>query len=208
MPDRSSATINGLLDDLLAEYRSNLARVWDLRAEEVFRSWCEEQGDFQHITRRLPKPVHSLIDLGFGYGRLWHLYSSADTKVGVDISGRMLTIAQKYLKNASSLELICADLRSLPFAKGSFQVGLAVRTLNHVSPTDIAQVLSEVRRVVFDHLLIIDSTHVQIDSRLEFIHDYRKLLQEADYSLIELARLDEATQLIHAQAERRKCLNP
>lgn len=191
------------LDELLADYQSNAHLVWDRRANDVFSRWHDDRSDFPVILERLPRPLKSVLDLGCGYGRLAPLYAFAAVKVGVDISVRMLQLARSHVGQAAGFYGCAARLDALPFGDGVFQVGVAVRSLSHVHPVQVRQVLREIRRVVSDRLILIEPTAVLLDARLQFLHDYGTLLVGEGFEITEQACLDGETRMICAHTRSR-----
>lgn len=82
-------------------------------------------------------PDGRVLDLGCGVGHSYHELSPRET-VGVDIDPAALA--------GQDRETHGADMRSLPFAEGSFASVLAVQSLEHVPDPDV--VLAEVVRVL------------------------------------------------------------
>jgi ubiquinone/menaquinone biosynthesis C-methylase UbiE len=66
--------------------------------------------------------------------------------VGVDVSTGMLRTARAAVRGA----LVEADMRSLPFADGSFDAVWCMAALLHVPKVEAAGVLSEIARVLAD----------------------------------------------------------
>jgi SAM-dependent methyltransferase len=82
-------------------------------------------------------PAGRVLDLGCGVGHSYHLLAPRET-VGVDISAEAL--------RGQDRETHVADMRSLPFADGSFPAVLSVQSIEHVP--DAERVLAEVVRVL------------------------------------------------------------
>jgi len=78
-----------------------------------------------------------VLDLGAGVGHSYHLLAPRET-VGLDLDARAL--------EGQDRATVVADMRSLPFAKGSFDSVLAVQSIEHVA--DPERVLAEVARVL------------------------------------------------------------
>ena len=83
------------------------------------------------------------LDLGCGPG-LWFPHLGRPL-VGVDASMAMLDIAHKA---ADDVELVQADLGSLPFADGSFTGIWANKCLQHIAVDDMEEVLTDLHRVL------------------------------------------------------------
>ncbi len=191
MPARSSVVADPTLDALLSDYEANLAPVWDHRADGIFARWRGETGDFAAIAAALPSPLGAIVDLGVGYARTWPIYAHARRAVGVDVSTRMITLARANLPSDASMELVVASMESLPFSDGTFDVALAVRTLNHVPSASLAGALREVRRIA-RIFVAVEAREVRVDPRLEFPHDYPSALADAGFRVRERVSLEDA----------------
>lgn len=94
----------------------------------------------------LPSLEGGLVDLGCGPGRdLDQLSRRGVQATGVDISTGMLRAAQRAAGQAA---LVCADLRSLPFADSVFAGGWACASLLHLNRTESLRALVEAHRVI------------------------------------------------------------
>jgi SAM-dependent methyltransferase len=198
MSTRSSAAPEVDWKVLTEDYRRNAARVWDLRADEIHARWGGEDGDFAPLGRCLPERLESLLDLGFGYGRLVPVYRHAATSCGIDLSARMLALSRTGPALGMGTRVLRGRLDHLPFPDRSFQVAIAVRTLNHVHPDELAGSLREIHRVVRERLVLLESTISRLDPRLEFIHDYPQSLAQAGFEVREDLALGEDARLLVA----------
>jgi ubiquinone/menaquinone biosynthesis C-methylase UbiE len=88
-------------------------------------------------------PARSVLDLACGPGNI-----GADLKlrskwrvVGVDFAFKCGEFCTGF-----TVPFVCADMLTLPFKSGSFEVGLCLRSLNYVE--DVSRWVSEVDRVV------------------------------------------------------------
>lgn len=89
-----------------------------------------------------------VLDAGCGSGLWLHLClatSQPARLVGVDRSPAMLARA-----GSTHAELICADLRALPFEDAEFDVVCVVFVLHLLSEQNLERALSELRRVLSD----------------------------------------------------------
>jgi SAM-dependent methyltransferase len=82
-------------------------------------------------------PQGRVLDVGCGVGHSYELLGPRET-VGVDVDPRVLA--------GQDRETLAADMRSLPFADGSFSSLLSVQAIEHVP--DPERALREARRVV------------------------------------------------------------
>ncbi|MGI8663287.1 MAG: methyltransferase domain-containing protein [Acidimicrobiales bacterium] len=91
----------------------------------------------------------SVLDVGAGNGTVtWHLNERAGLVVGIDFSRNLL--ARSPCENP----MLEGDAAQLPFRDGQFDVVVESNFLHHVS--DPVAVLSEMRRVCRDRLLLIE----------------------------------------------------
>jgi SAM-dependent methyltransferase len=98
-------------------------------------SWQRHVATYAECARFLPPG--RVLDLGCGIGHSFHLLAPRET-VGVDIDAGALAGQER--------ETHVADMRSLPFADGSFASVLSVQSIEHVPDAD--RVLREVHRVL------------------------------------------------------------
>jgi len=127
----------------MAEYFDKIAHRYD--------EWYKTKVG-AYVDRTEKKLVFSMIktkhgdalDLGCGTGNYTlELYKRGFQVVGVDISRRMLKIAQKKLPN---VKFIKANAYSLPFEDNTFDLVLSVTMLEFIHEPE--KVLSEVYRVL------------------------------------------------------------
>lgn len=94
----------------------------------------------------LPKDW-AIADLGCGTGEMSHrLAGQVRRVIGIDNSDAMLRAARKRLGELSNVELICAELGSLPLADSICNAAMLVLVLTYIA--DIEPVLREARRIV------------------------------------------------------------
>ena len=122
--------------DLLADSNERAARLAGVNALDV-------------------QPGERVLEVGFGTGNevldLARLAGAGGYVAGIDISPRMLAVAQRKLDATpptAKVELQVADARQLPFAEGSFDAVYSSFTLELFPEDDERQVLGEIRRVL------------------------------------------------------------
>ncbi len=111
-------------------------RNWDTHLDRMLDAFA----------RGLP-PGARVLDLGCGPGRDIALLSARGFRVmGLDLSTGMLTEARR--RAVSSEGLVCADMRSLPVARGPLDGVWACASLLHLPRADAPAALSECKRVL------------------------------------------------------------
>jgi len=104
----------------------------------------------------------SVLEVGIGTGRNLPQYPVDVALTGIDVSGRMLERARRRASVLQrDVELLEADVHSLPFAAGSFDT--VVATCVFCSVADPARGLAEVRRVVKRGGVVLLLEHVRPD---------------------------------------------
>ncbi|MGQ0670856.1 MAG: methyltransferase domain-containing protein [Actinomycetota bacterium] len=110
----------------------------------------ESEETFRIKTGLGPEDIRgkTVLDAGCGMGRFTHVVAGwgADRVVGVDIS-RAVDAAAGNLGPFQSAALVQADLRSLPFAPGSFDLVFSIGVLHHTPDTfqSLARIAALVR---------------------------------------------------------------
>ncbi len=108
-----------------------------------------------------PQAGDGVIDLGAGSGRtlLWNRDWGARA-VGIDIAPFFSAEAR------SSVDLLIGDLRTLPFADGTFTKAFALDVLEHLSPEAVREMLAEAARVLAPGGALFVYTHVRKNARV------------------------------------------
>ena len=109
----------------------------------------ESRSRMQRVTRELPPPPATVLDLGVGTGReLTALLDAGYEPTGVDVSPAML---ERCARRARPVPLVDADFwRPLPFGDGAFDAALALHgTLAHPPDDDaLPRLARELARVI------------------------------------------------------------
>jgi SAM-dependent methyltransferase len=132
-----------------------------------------------------PAPGELVADLGCGSGRalLWNRDLGA-TMVGIDIAPFFSHDAR------AQVDLLLGDLRTLPFADGTFHKAWSLDVLEHLSPEALAGMLAEAARVLKPGGALFVYTHVRknapIAVGLKWINQFAKRLER--WGLIDLTQ--------------------
>jgi len=177
--------VTSLIIRMLKPFYHNLwvRRVyWEVYAPEIDREWGLEQDDFGIISAILERnKPNTLLDVGCGSGRLFGLYTDhAVPKVmGIDISENALSIARQKFPGIPTLRL---SVEEIPFDAGTFDLIICNRTLQHIPPEKIADVVR--RLCVCTHRIYINEITqkdgVRPDDGL-FFHNYTSLFQRQQF---------------------------
>ena len=130
-----------------------------------------------------PAPGELIVDLGCGSGRalLWNRDLGAAT-VGIDIAPFFSNDARQQV------DLMLGDLRTLPFADGTFDKAWSLDVLEHLSPDALAGMLGEASRVLKPGGALFVYTHVRknapIAAGLKWINRLARQLER--WGLIDL----------------------
>jgi ubiquinone/menaquinone biosynthesis C-methylase UbiE len=126
--------------------------------QEIFDQIAPEWYNFRHRTifraelealvRRWGKG--RLLNIGCGHGPDFLPFTKGFELHGVDFSGEMLKMAQKYAaKFGFTVSLIQADVRHLPYAEATFDRAIAVATYHHIdNKEDRLKAMLELKRVL------------------------------------------------------------
>jgi len=99
----------------------------------------------------IPKGVKSILDVGCGNGFFLNALPKEYRTVGVDFSAAAL----KHVRTTA----VRSDVRSLPFADGSFDLVCCMEVLEHLPQQTYARALRELNRVAAEHILITVPNH-------------------------------------------------
>jgi ubiquinone/menaquinone biosynthesis C-methylase UbiE len=125
---------------------------------EVFDAVAPGWYGFRHHTIFKPELTElaarwrkgRLLNLGCGHGADFLPFKDGFELYGVDFSGEMLKLAEKYAaKNSFEVKLFQADIRCLPFEDGFFDYAVAVASLHHLpGHSEQLKALAELKRVL------------------------------------------------------------
>jgi len=115
-----------------------------------YRTLKRQRGSGDYLAELLDRfvagvPTHGrVLDLGCGHGlEVQELVDRGLQAAGLDLSRGMLECACEVAAG----RLVQADMRSLPFAATSLDGVWSVHALLHIPPDDLADVISDIRRV-------------------------------------------------------------
>jgi SAM-dependent methyltransferase len=133
--------------------------LFDEQWSRVYRQIDERTGDaaFEHygallttLTDSFRRPI-DVLDIGCGTGRYFHRLRNVRQLLGLDLSAHMLEQARSPVRAgeicAQSIDLMCADLRSIALPDASFDFIYSVGVLGEYSPLD-DYVLNTCRRLL------------------------------------------------------------
>ncbi|MBC8338022.1 MAG: metalloregulator ArsR/SmtB family transcription factor [Rhodospirillales bacterium] len=183
---------NGNRGHILALDRDRLAAVKTARAEaaadyfdanaeswDSLRSLHVDDKDVETVIGGWlgRAPVHSLLDIGTGTGRILEVLSPViERGVGIDQSREMLAVARANLERGAceNCQVRQADLYRLPFDDGAFDAAVIHQVLHFLD--EPAAAIAEAARVLTPggHLVVADFLpHVMENLRDE--HSHRRL---------------------------------
>ena len=141
----------------------NYIRFWQVRQ-------YENQSEQQALAKLLPKAGESLVDLGGGFGRLSHLYSSRFAScVLLDYSQKNLEQAKILTQTAeiSNLSVRKGDVYDLPFKNQEFDCALMIRVIHHLLKPEKA--IAEAARILKpDGILILEfANKIHLKARIK-----------------------------------------
>jgi demethylmenaquinone methyltransferase/2-methoxy-6-polyprenyl-1,4-benzoquinol methylase/ArsR family transcriptional regulator len=137
-------------DPVLSSDRSRLSEVRRARAEQAQLYFTEQARNWDrirslHIAENIveaavreiagKKPLHAVLDLGTGTGRMLELLAPlADRAVGVDQSPAMLNVARTNLERAGlrNVQVRQGDLYALPVERNGYDLVIVHQVLHYL----------------------------------------------------------------------------
>lgn len=121
---------------------SDTLEVYEKRAREWFEQRSADTGFIEDFVRDLDStPDGAVVDLGCGPG--WHLGALPAGTIALDGALGMLEVVSEVSPGSPLMQ---ADLRSLPFARGSLRGVWANKAYVHVARSDTPMALRELHR--------------------------------------------------------------
>jgi len=141
----------------------------------------EDAAERVALRRLLPPAGDNLIDIGGGYGRLVPLYAGYAHVIIFDYALTQLRQAQEMWGSAAPggsprYTYVAGDFYHLPFAPGTFDTIVMVRTLHHA--TDAPSVLRGVSSLLAPH----GSLVLEFANKRNLKAIFRYLMQRQDWS--------------------------
>jgi SAM-dependent methyltransferase len=119
------------------------ASAWHEGTPKDRSGWRESYARLQNLV----KPGGVVLDLGCGSGEDAPALASMGLRcVGLDISAGLLDLTRRF--EALAGRAVMGDLRSLPFADGTFDAVWAGGSVHHVTKPEMRGVASEVAQVL------------------------------------------------------------
>jgi ubiquinone/menaquinone biosynthesis C-methylase UbiE len=199
-------------DPICAADRGRLAEVRRARAEQAARYFAAHAANWDelralHISEERVEaairdligsaPVHNLLDLGTGTGRMLELLAPyADRAIGMDQSSQMLALARARLEKAGlrNVQLRQGDIYALPVEQDFYDLVIIHQVLHYLD--DPARAVREAARALrpSGRLLIVDfAPHAEESLRTNHAHrrlgfgaeEIAALMQESGLDVIE-----------------------
>lgn len=174
-----------------------LGQFWEDKAPAIHAEWGSGRHDYGVLGEILQRyqPAR-LLDVGCGSGRLFPLYQQCGVQqvTGVDVSDTALAMARDVLPAA---ELHRLGLTELNFPDNAFDFCVCNRVLQHIPPSDIRQVIGQLRRMC--RVIYVNELAESDDMNEAFFmrrHDYRALFAEQGAACIENGSIGKQTYLI------------
>jgi malonyl-CoA O-methyltransferase len=141
-----------LQDSISWKEKREMRLRYDAEADGYDELYSDEQRTkYELVFRRIVLcGADRILDCGCGTGIfLEKVAGRVQFAVGVDLSTKMLDKAKLKLSQVSNVELVCADIDSLPFSEGTFRHVFMFTVL--LSHTHWGYTISEALRVLRRH---------------------------------------------------------
>jgi demethylmenaquinone methyltransferase/2-methoxy-6-polyprenyl-1,4-benzoquinol methylase/ArsR family transcriptional regulator len=199
-------------DPVLAADRARLAEVRRQRAEQAARYFAAHAANWDelralHIAEERVEtairdmigktPIHNLLDLGTGTGRMLELLAPlAAHAVGMDQSPQMLALARARIEKATlrNVQLRQGDIYALPVERDFYDLVIIHQVLHYLD--DPARAIREAARALrpSGRLLIVDfAPHAEESLRANHAHRRLGFAAEEIEALLRDAGLDVVT---------------
>jgi len=112
------------------------------------------------VEKVISKGLHRkvLIDLGCGFGRWGHIIRSSVDEGGHEVGMIGCDIFRPYLKATKEYnpydDLICCDVRYLPFQERSVDIALAFEVIEHLRKKEGHDVLAHLLKICRDRVIV------------------------------------------------------
>lgn len=125
-------------------------------APEIFDAFTRAEDPEGRVVSALTRDAslagRVVLEIGCGTGRYTEsLAPGAGRYLGLERTAEMLALARERLdREASGVELLCGDARSIPLPDGTVERALALWVLVNMKPPDRRRALVEIDRVLVD----------------------------------------------------------
>lgn len=189
--------IKQIVKTIILSSKSDKIRAiyWNSRAKEIDEKWGEAKSDFEVIKKvlNIVKP-RTLLDIGCGSGRLFPLYSNVEIIYAQEVSVKAIKICKRRYPGLR-INYLLKDLRKLDFKKDFFELIISNRVLAAIIPEKIEIILNKLSNLAKYIYIneITDSDDNGLQNDYFFKHDYRKILIDNNFELIETGMIDKQT---------------
>jgi len=173
--------------------------------DEMGKYWTEiadqNQTDRQvHFIKNTLKPKGLVLDLACGTGRhLIPLGKQGYSMVGLDVSAKLLLIAKSRWRDS---QVVCADMRFLPFRSGAFTAAVSMDTSFGYLPTgqDDLESLKQLRAsMVNGAILIVDVFNREYLIKRSKANSQSKWRDYPSFFLLQKRTIDAHGEKLHDQ---------
>lgn len=134
--------------DRIFQKKSGPQSKWHWQKFEVFRDMIHQAGF---------SPGAKLLDIACGPGTFIGTLDASIEAVGVDIAAPQISYATEQY-GAPGKQFVKIDPGPLPFEDNHFDIATCIELIEHLTPEQVTQVLSEARRVLKPGGLLLVST--------------------------------------------------
>jgi len=163
--------------------KRGIVRRYDITAEIYDTRYAEEQAaKIEAALKDTKLKKHSLaLDAGCGTGLLFdYVACEAEAVVGLDISRKLLSQAEKRAKKYANVHLILADADNMPFKERIFDYVFAFTLIQNMP--NPARTFNEIVRVAKEDAVIV----VTALKKAFTLERFERLLQDANLHVVSL----------------------
>jgi ubiquinone/menaquinone biosynthesis C-methylase UbiE len=176
----------------VADHEAETRAAYDAVAEAYADRFADELSDkpldralLRALVEQLPSSHGIIADVGCGPGHVArYLRSLGARAVGVDLSPAMVAVARRL---DPTTEFHVASMLALPAADGEWNGIVALYSLIHLNPGEVATALAEFFRVLRSQGLVLISIH--IGSEVRHVDEFLGQAVSLYFRFIEMATL-------------------